>query len=191
MTGCGIVLRPGRIRKQYFEKWKKQVKMTKEVYRRLNGSCRGIVYPIEYLSDGVVYPYFAERKTLDTIKMTKQEIHAVLSFAIHEVAPCVARQGLVFFDVTTQHMLWTGNVEEPIMLYDVDLWRRREWYNSSVSTATKQNQYLLKVAFEKYSTFSILQNIPGMRWDQSSCCWWNKHNDPWKYMNRPSAPWSP
>ena len=150
----------GVMKQEYYQEWHKQVSTSQEVYQRLNDTCPGIVYPRQICDARIVYPYNPAQRTLvndyngaavsntTSPNITADALIQMMQFALYNVAPCIAEQGLVMYDITPQHMLLRdGDAREPFQIYDVDVWGRREWYNSSVQTATEQNQFLFKLAF--------------------------------------------
>ena len=176
--------------------------MLKQVYRRLDEACLGIVYPLEFCDDGVIYEhntrYLSSQYHGDQIAASTgtpgiddMTLLSMFRFGIESIAPCVARQGLVFFDVTPQHMVLQDGGDEPFQMYDVGSWRCREWYHSTVQEATKQNQHIIREAFQHLldeqhvgspMINQFLQTVPAIQWDQSDCCWWGGQQDPWAWM---------
>ena len=189
-TGCGYIFTASGkmwIKKTYKRKWWSLLNNTKHAYARLNRQCRGIVYPETWCDDGVVYPYNPEHLYLDSwktrsdpqlgkhVNVSEDDMLRFAQFAVNSIAPCVAARGMVFYDLSPQHVLVTHDTAEPILMYDIDMWRRKEWYNSSVEIATKQNLSLLKEMFcravhqrkmKNDALDSFISAIPNLMWDQ-------------------------
>ena len=207
-TGCGWMLTWGTttfIRKEYHPRWVKQLKMTVEVYKRLDKRCPGIVYPIQICRTGIIYPYDSSNSffvnayndiplNTSATNMTFLHFTQMMNFAFYNMSRCIATRGLVMFDITAQHMILDEAISahSPFQIFDVDLWRRREWYGSTIPKAQQQNKYLFKQVFAYAALFhgyseqaqfkSLQLSIVDLQWDQISCCWWNAHSEPWKYM---------